>query len=579
MLLLFTSIVDYIAFIPDYLNLAKLDAKNYFGLIISAISSIFGILMAVVLLTVEFFKERLNKNVYINPLDNPLIKNSIYNSVNLIGLSFISYIYIDKFSNSTDITIGYFIALIFITYVYNVLPVLKKIIDKSSQIKETLELASSLKLEDFKEVSRYRYHAIQPDAILRKLKKEIDTYILENKVTSYENVSNRILNNAVELISDGRNRILCDTILNGLTWLWRENCKTALRVNDSQYFDLVWTSINTIYLHAAEKKIELLYLYEIESFIYFDIKILYKQFRNTLSLSNGLNVIENSFNVNILKNCPKQENIPDLLNLYEGTDAWNYDYSASSQWDHLNRLVGLVGDIQDIAIDLKDTELFEECNQRISTICSHIAFNFHNLGDYQKGYLIWQTLTKNYYQSSIALEKELYTTTLDCFQVHRYVIESIINRKAIQEKDLRIIITTIGDYLFVALKNKKLYTDCNHGTFSDFYKIGIHSIKNYNNHNIDKKVVDYFFKYIRYLKNYIETEGVNKYEIEYKNIRRALKHFINIAVTYDGFKEDEKPVKKWEKIYTEFENIPERNNNFGIIKWKVDKPKNSKKNE
>jgi hypothetical protein len=569
-ILLFTPLVKNIAFIPDYLNLSKLDSKNYFGLIIGAISSVFGILMAVVLLSVEFFKERLSKNTYTNPLDNPLIKNSIYNSVNLIGLSFISYIVIDSFAVSKSLTIGYFIAIIFILYIYSVFPVLKRIIDKSSQIKEILELAVSLKFDDFKEVSKYRYHEKHPEAVLRKLKKEIDTYILENKVTSYENVSNRILNNAINLISDGIDRNQCDIILNALSWLWRENCKTAIRVNDSQYFDLVWNSINAIYLHAAEKKIELLNLYEIESFIYFDIKSLYKQFGNTLSLSNGLDAIENAFNTNITKNCPKQEDIWDLLNLYEGDKTPNTNFSASFTWNHINRLVELIGDIQDIAIELKDTELFEECNERIYTICSHIAFDFDNLGNYQKGYLIWKSLTNSYFKSSSALEKELYNSTLDCFNIHNHLIESFIEKKILQEKDVRIIISTLGDYLFVALKNKKLHIDYDYGTFSDFCRIGINSIKNYNKNDIDKKVVDYFFKYFKYLKKYIESESIDNYKVEYRNLEKAFKHYINVAVNFDGFNENEKPVNKWKKTCAKFGNILGKNDDFGIVKWKID---------
>ena len=61
LLLIINPYAENIAFIPDLLNLEQLKPKEYFGLIIGAIASIFGILMAVVLLTIEFFKERLNK--------------------------------------------------------------------------------------------------------------------------------------------------------------------------------------------------------------------------------------------------------------------------------------------------------------------------------------------------------------------------------------------------------------------------------------------------------------------------------------------------------------------------------------
>ncbi|MDR7694820.1 hypothetical protein D1000_05360 [Riemerella anatipestifer] len=53
--------LECITFMPDIFDFSKLDSQDYFGLIIGAVSSIFGIMMAVIILSVEFFKERLTK--------------------------------------------------------------------------------------------------------------------------------------------------------------------------------------------------------------------------------------------------------------------------------------------------------------------------------------------------------------------------------------------------------------------------------------------------------------------------------------------------------------------------------------
>lgn len=548
----------------------QLNPKEYFGLIIGAIASIFGILMAVVLLTVEVFKEKLKKEKHTNPLENELIRNSIHNSVNLIGFSFLSYILFDDFNSSKGLTIGYFLGFIFITYLYSVYPVLKNIIGKSSQIKSNIDLTETLSLDDFKKVSKYRYNENFEESVLKELKKEIDSYILNNNVLAYENISARILKKSLETISDGSDRERWDTVLGALTWLWRENCKTAIRANDSQYFDYVWSSIGKIYLYAAENKIELLFLYEIESFIYFDFKGQYKVFQNTISLSTGLDVVEQCFNANIQSNCPKQEEIWDLMYRYENIRVDNNNYTASSQWDHIETVMKFVFDIQDIAIELKDTNLFEECNIRINSICSHIAFDFNNLGKYQKGDLIWKALTTNHYNSSVAMEKFLYGSTLDCYKVHKNLIERLIKNKIIDERDLRLIIRSLGNNLFKELKEGRLHTDYNFGTFSDFCQIGIHSIKNYKNNNIDKNVVDYFFKYFKQLKKFIEEVGLENYEFEYTNITRAVNHYINVAVDIDKFEETENPIKNWLKVKYSFQKVKAKKEFLGI-KWKIKK--------
>lgn len=464
-------------------------------------------------------------------------------------------------------------------YIYSVYPFLKNIIDNSSQIKNVLECANSLTIEDFKQVSRYRYQKKNPDAKFLILKKDLDSYILENKVSSYETIINTILNKGLELIEKGEDRQICEEVYGAIVWLMGENGKTAIINNDSQYFDLVWNSINKIYINAADKQMDILHLQEIDMFINFDLKNLYKQFKNTLSLNNALDVIENCFNENITKNCPKQDEIWDLMNLYEKVGAEHSSYGNTSlSWDYLHKILGYVGDLQEIAIELNDRDLFTECNNRSITICEHILFTFNNLGNYQKGYLIWHCLSTSYYNSSVALEKGLFPNTMYCFDVPKNLIERIVQEKLLEEKDIRILIKPLGEYFFKALKNKNLDLGYDIGPFGDFCKIGVYCLKTYRTNILSKHTVKYFIKYFKYLKNYIETQGVEIYPQEYKLVKRAFKHYIDVAIKYDGFKENENPVKKWSELYSSFNNVDNDDNEFGIVGWKIKSDQNLKKN-
>lgn len=243
-ILVFTSVAKDLSIAPDFLNLSKVDLQNYYGLIISTIASIFGILIAFVLLAVEVLKEKLYRNNHSNPLENKLIRDVILNSVNLIFISFFSYVYFENFETSKSITIGYFIGFIFVSYIYSIFHVLREIISSTSLIKRNLNLVDSLSYSDFLESSKNKYLNFNKDSQIKQFKKEIDTYILTNNTIAYETLNNKILKRVFEiLLIDLDDRDKFSSVFSSLTWIWRENCKTADRVNDSNYFDNIWVSI------------------------------------------------------------------------------------------------------------------------------------------------------------------------------------------------------------------------------------------------------------------------------------------------------------------------------------------------
>ncbi len=566
-ILIFNPIAEKLAFIPDWLNLEKLKPKEYFGLIIGAIASIFGILMAVVLLTVEFFKERLSKNKHINPLDNNLIRNSIYSSVNLIGLSFIAYIFIDHFQNSKNLTIGYFLGIIFIAYIYSVFPVLKRIIGKSSRIKNNIDLVNTLNLVSFKTVSRYRHtNPNETNETLRILKKEIDSYILSSNISAYEKINDDVFKKVLEFIGNGDDRNNCDIIVNGIVWLWEENCMTAIRVNDSQYFELLWSYIEELFLYFANKKAPLLHLQDLNFFIIFNFLEYHIALGNGIALTRALDKVENSVKANLLHNCPKQDNLKDLIRLYEGGEFIETNFQDSTQWDAINSIFGFFAYIQKAAITLADKNLFEASIRRHQDICSDIFYNDFRIENYQKGYIFWRQLTSSFYSSSLALESKLYSDTRDCFRVPKYLIDRIVERNEIDEKDIRAVMTHLADYLIIAFKNGSLSTDQHFGTLDEYSIIGIQLIKHYKTHKTARKTVNYIIKFLKKIKGIAEDDLSMVNPNHYLAIKKKIKHFIDVATDNDSFDENEKPITKWKKIYNNFKEVDE-NKDFGLIKW------------
>ncbi len=571
-IIMITPLIDLIAFIPDYLNISNVNPQDYFGIIIGAIASIFGIVMAVVLLSVEVFKERISKDVYINPLENQLIRNSIYTSISLIGISFLGYIQIESFTTSKSTSIGYYIGLIFIFYIYSVFPVLRTIIGKSSRIKSNVDLVNNLSLNSFQNVSRQRFkNNLVEDDTLKILKKELDSYILSNNVTAYNKINADIISKALAFISDGKNRQQCDIIIGGVIWLWRENSKTAIRTSDSHYFETLWGYISDIYLYFADKKAPLLHLQDLHLFIYLDFFKLHEKLGNSIPITNAMDSIEVSFKSNLINNCPKQENLKRLARMFE--EDWQYEPSSiddSIQWDNINNLLGLMSKVQDCTINIGSKDLFEESIRRHQDICSDIYYEDYPIGNYQKRFIIWKELTSSFYSSRKALESGLYENTFDCFKIPKKLIVDLIERNYVQEKDLRVIISSYADYIILAFKEGKLSTDSFIGTLDEFCMIGIYCLKHYQNNLLAKKTVNYIIKVLKSLKEFSEKDLESINPNDYLNLKGKVKHFINVAIDMDGFDPERKPVNKWQKLLDDFQNISEEKE-FSIIKWKIEK--------
>ena len=558
-----TPIVDLIGFIPDYFHLSKLNSQDYFSLMIGAIASIFGIIMAVVIIAIEFSKERINYN----SLNDELVKNAINYSVSLIAILFVSYIQIDFFETSKQITVGYYLGLLFLLYLYSVYPVIKRLVGKSSRIKENIDLAKNLNQNSFKAASRYRlYEPEETNEVLKTLKKELDLYILSNNISAYEKINKDILSKALNLISKGQNRQDCNIIISGLVWLWRENCKTAIRVNDTHYFELIWNYIQDIYVYFANNKAPLLHLQDLHFFIIFDFLKSQIQLNNLIPFSTALDCIELSFKANLLNNCPKQEDLRELVRLYEGGEFEDTDSHNSIQWNEINSIFGLINRIQEIAITLSDKDLFEESTRRIKSICSNLFWEDWKIGKYQKRFLTLKALKTSSYNSHKALNSGLYSNTLNCFDIPTHLLESLIKNNDIDIKDIRAILRNLSDYLILAFKERKLYTSGDIGTLHDYCMIGIYTLEDYKTNDLAKQTVDYIVKVLKHLKKIAETDLSLENSNDYLAIKSKIKHFVNVAMQYDSFEESKKPIKKWQKVCNDFKDVS-KIKDFGIVKW------------
>ncbi|WP_109435649.1 hypothetical protein [Aquimarina sp. AU119] len=561
----FTPLIGKLSFVPDWLKIYRLNPQDYFGMIIGAIASILGILMAVILLTVEFSNQKLTQNL--NPLDNELIKNSFYNSINIIGLSFLAYLQVDKFDTDSNITIGYFLGILFLVYVYYVYPVIKRLVGKTNRSNEHDQLIDKLDLNAFQNISRYRFlDGVAVDGTLQDMKNEIDHHILNNQVLAYDRINHQILAKAFEIFDDGTNRNSCDIVCNALCWLWRENSKTAIRVNDFSYFEMVWRLVSDSYVYFSDKRAPLLHLQEIDMFLNLDFIKMHRNNNISLPLSSAIDFIETAFKTNILNNCPKQNSLTHLNRMYDKNESIEHSVDDELQWSALVDIIYVIGKIQKSAIELDDKDLFEKCARSIESNCADLFYFDNSLGNRQKGYITYRLLTSSFYNSSLALEQGLYEDTLDCFYIPERLIVNLIENNDFDIRDVKVILINLGHYLIQANTMKKLHVDTGFGTLNDFCMIGIHCVKNYRNNKKARKTVKYVIKVLKYLKEDIEKSSVNENAKVYLKTKSKFEHFVRVAIDYDGFSKEDKLVKNWIKILNTYQDVS-REEDYRLVKW------------
>ncbi|WP_306012844.1 MULTISPECIES: hypothetical protein [unclassified Allomuricauda] len=568
-LLWWTPIVDKFGFIPDYLQLINVDPREYFGLIIGAISSILGILMAVVLLYVEFSNERLVQNKLLNPIDNTLTRNALLASINLIVLSFVSYSHISSFTESTDLTLGYLIGVFFISYIILVFPTVKSIVSKSSNLKQNLEIIETLKIDSFRDISTYHGGYFNDDNKLKNLRMEIDNYILSNNINEYTRLHNELLDKALSIINNNPIRSNCSTVFAALRLIWFENSKTAIRVNDFYFFELIWSLTKKIFHYFAINKLPLLNLNEIAYFLEMDFFELHEKLNDPIPLTTSMDAIEFAFFQNLINNCPDESKIWKIQMYYDGeVDEMTTELrEASIQWDKISEIVFLMNKVQEAAINIKARTLFEDCTRRINSIVQRLTEPSIQIGDRARSFLIQRIFSSSFYYSDMAVEKGLFETTYPSFDVPNYLLQNIIRSNEIIEKDLGAILSSLSDYVIINYKRSTLDVSVGVGTLNEYCMIPNLIIEQYKSNKLAKKAVDYIISVIEHLKKYTEENNlIDKHAQGYMLLKIHIKNYSRIAVENTGFNPKKKPVKKWRKILKKFKKVTQERS-FAIVKW------------
>lgn len=547
-------------FIPDYLHLSDILPKEIFGLLISATASIIGVVIAVILLTFDLSKGGFFRRKEDSILNHPIVIRIITLFIVVMVSSLVAYCYIQDFRSPADLTMVYYLLILFVFFVVTLFPSIRKILETTNLLNRTLAEIERLESANFFEVIQLQWDKFSfndNNRLLIRIRQQLIIYIREHDYEAYTTTLIAINRKAIQLIGEGKDRRNTDNITEALCFLWESAQTEALRVQNIQYFNTVWECMELLYDYAAVKKIPLMYL---QSLDFYSSKYVNFLTRNGLKepLYKGVNIIVTSFKLNLKNNCPAQELVNDLYWTYEQKETYHY-IDDSIQWDHIiNFLMDLFG-IQDSAITLKDNDLFYECDSELKHLyLGIINGEYPNLGVYQEAAIIEQIFRIRTENVSAAVKSAGFFLRLTSFDLESSHIADL----ALSEKFyVAEIMQTLSDFILKLQYEEKLTA----GLLNFWTATGRHLSKYYLKNKLCTKAFDFIVVNLIHLKEYIEAEQFSSSQAIYKEVEKqteSLKRYLEKNLPGKRL-----PIKtRLNKTLKEFKPVIEVPA-YDIIKW------------
>lgn len=549
--------------VPDYLNLSALDSKNYFPILIGSTASIFGVLIAIILLTFEFVRNKAFRRKDENILTNPVATNLVSTAVAVIILSFLSYSTIDNFEKSNNLSIAYFLGFLFVGFIISIFPAAKSILETANVLKKTKEKIQNLTLENFSEVLSLENNKLNlknNDLALFRIRQELITTVRECDYEAYTTMLEDLNNKAIELIGKGEDQQQTEIVFQGVTFIWRAGNFEAHRVGNLQFFEVVWESIERLYEYAAKERIDLLHYNFIDIFMGEYIRFLTKH-KLSDTLSTGVNALLNIFKQNLKFNCPSEEEIHILSVLYSYDNKGQYRKESGIQWERIISYLSRIQDIQSSAIENEDKELFEKSAFELSRILSEIGNgDFSNLKSYQEAYIVHSVISSLVHNGYTANEANLFKDTVSVFKINTDFISNIIkNERFYTGRTLE----KISDFIINSQRKEQLN---DYYTLNFWGGIGRYASQFYFTNETAQKTVDYVIDTFEKLKKEIEENQLPSQAKNYNEIKEQLKWLKSWLEKIP----DEKVtliIERTEKIISEFKVVAVPSDSR-IVKWK-----------
>lgn len=547
--------------IPDFLNFRLVSPSNFYSLILGTTASVFGILVTVVLLAFQLLRKISLRQREENIVYNPNVTGFISLASFIIIFSAFAFIQTPTFETTASLTQAYFMLILFVAFILLLFPLSIFILNEIDTLKKARKGIAQLQLSHFAEMDRAKYEegnfsSKEITKPLFKIRYEIVTAIRELDNVDLTIILEDLNEKSIELIGDGQYRKETDIVLSGLTNVWKHCHHEALRSNNLEYYSLIWDCILKQYENAANKKIPLLHTQQLSFYIWEYTNYLTRN-KGADSLIAGISFLSDSFRVNLLNNCPDQEQISDLINLFEKKNVF-FNQNENLQWDGITGILYHLKALHSSALSIPDKELYTSVTRELVQLLTEIIEGrIPNIKVYQEAYLVREIVSHLLYNSSLALEQGLCKDT-DTYKFEGYTIAKIIINERFYTKH---ILRELSDFLIKSQRAGYLST---WPTINNWGAIPRHTSKYYKQNATVRKATAYIFETLKTMKNEIEThqwpgQVKNHKEIK-KQIEALYRTLIEDGIPESDLTEINKTIESFKKETT---GIPD----FSIVKW------------
>lgn len=592
-LFLFISFTP-IQFIPDYLGLSSIGKNDYLSLIVSSVSSILGIVIAVILIRFELVKQRLGRQANNYFLRNAWFKILVTLLTITICWALLVFLSSTRFDANNLLTHMYMVAMLFFTSLLSLFPASYNILISSTSLQiiqhELKKLDDSVmssfthnKNVYFRET--YPLYDIDENTPIDILKRLAQTFIKENDINAAKFLlflscdhlikwigtsNDRNIVNAnpnmptgrkIAGVSDDRNII--GTKINIITSIWHMIAIESIAQKNIELLSSLWNTFFQLHAHFAKNKMYLLYLENLDSFENQYINLLQQNNMSSV-LALGVKYKGDTMKLHLTENCPDEKYIKDL-GMFFGepyVHEEGHNIAENLEWEKISSFWTITENIR-YAIEANDKYLISEVFHTLRSLIDDIV-KLDNIGVKQKGFMVIRLYDFCAYYYLKVIKSENYNED--------HFLPEIFNGSAVGayvEEDTifyKRVISAFSDFVvnlcLLKFDNHAMMSINSLGTLGRYCREKI---------NIDKRHIDtcYLvidtFKYLqiqfdadisKYQKGYVELkqqiESVRDWGKSHKNIadKKLIKYCNDIIDTFKS----EHLVKSSESNYVNWRN-------------------------
>ncbi|MES2515196.1 MAG: hypothetical protein V4580_13680 [Bacteroidota bacterium] len=555
---------------PDYFGLSETkEPEKIAETIISVISSVLGISLAIIILAFEIFRNRLGRIGTSRLLTNQNVIFIVTIQTSVLLYSFLFLLVMGEDIDNMELTILYFLAFVFILSIISLFVLGKKILFETESKKYIQNECNKITPPNVAAIIGYNHGMVDfekeldnidssPFIILRDLGEK---YAGDNSHHVSAFIIHESTSKFIPFINSEFDRRALSEFYKALFIIWNGVVNEAINKNGYQSLKQIFNSFLAIHNHHANNGIGLIRTESLEDYMKDFIGKLLAHNQDDVII-DGFMMIENIFEIHIIKSTPKESELKSLSFLDGDDDSKiKHNVDLELQWDfiieHIPRLLELACKK---SIEFRKERVLSYAFTSIQSLIRTISSS--NLGKLQKEWVI-----VNLYLNISHLIKKAFDegvidsyTAMSAFEIS--IFNEVINHKPKYSERLFYFLCDHIKYLVENDRNKLNYSFISfRPTFAPFRKLfQIHEKGDALTETVEK-VLNFF----TILKEHFEKDINNNYNNylslleEFKSIREY--HQKSEILEKFNYKDKEKEkiseelLAKIDKIITGFQKI------------------------